>query len=1102
VIIVLNGILLSGESHANESGSEVGNVFLNLIAAILDGGMWLLERAVSDGSQEFIDFDFSLTPTPRRSWGARILIAIAVVGFVALVIVTGGAAIAKAAAAKKAMAAVKIVGGGVLKIAGYFASAGGIAVGAIVALAILFGSPQNFRLPMFTVTPERIFGNQIALLDVNFFSPNDLGALQITATDPASGTPLPPYARHYSTVTGGIIPEGITDEDALVDFQRGFIGTWYVPETPGGPLTSRDELVQRSIASQLRDQIGRWYQILRTIALVGLLSVLIYIGIRILMCSVASEKAKYKNMIQDWLVAMCLVFVLHYIMVFAVTITEQISGAIVGNTEVQMIAWESVCPGDSGNCRENIGRHGGVDNNDVRCNNRDCRDIIGALLLHVDGIPRYQTYGLEKREFIFAYDHEEINESNASMFTWTTSFTGMAKIQSQGVEATETATMTSRAAHTIVYGALVFFTFYFLIYYLRRLLYLAFFTVIAPLIALTYPIDKLNDGKAQAFNYWFKEYMFNLLIQPFHAILFFMFIGSVMEFATSNILYTCVVLAFMMPAERLLRRIFGLDSDTSKSMNPAKAMALGAGGAMALGKLLGARRANNKTDKANAGGDGGGHTPDGGARLDGQSGPDLGDGLDASGRPTTETDRLTSDRAGLDEMSRDPNRGSWSDGERQAYDDMVNEHRDASEIEAHEENAARDAAANQDDEMDFDGRQYDLQERMNETDRRLAENRDGEDRVIDAEKEEDLKDEKARIEAEQKALNKEQEKAIKAANRKEAWDNSRFGQRMNAIGAGLETAAEYTGRGVTGVRSGLRKASRGIQRAGIKYPRVGKIGRGAKVLGKGLAGVTVTGAKTLAKEGNAVIGTAARYTLAGGAALTAGAIAGIGSLAFDPGSTLKNAKIAAAAGGAVGLGSAHLASKGVETVKNVGYNAGMGTAKAFTKGGYGKDSEQYQKLKAYDDSRKEGVQASYAKLNSGASEAEVSEIAYNSKLRSERTGVLKSDNPQSAAILNAAHHNEKQKVKDGMDRKQAQEWNDDVVTLAANNNRKELQQRKQNMEEKKDEMIDNVVRKTKEQYRKDGKPVPREHELKDMATQQIENSIEKLGEAALIAPRK
>ena len=44
--------------------------------------------------------------------------------------------------------------------------------------------------------------------------------------------------------------------------------------------------------------------------------------------------------------------------------------------------------------------------------------------------------------------------------------------------------------------------------------------MIAPFVALTYPIDKLNDGQAQGFNKWLKEYIFNLLIQPMHLLLY------------------------------------------------------------------------------------------------------------------------------------------------------------------------------------------------------------------------------------------------------------------------------------------------------------------------------------------------------------------------------------------------------------------------------------------------------------------------------------------------------------------------------------------------------------------------------------------------------
>ena len=38
---------------------------------------------------------------------------------------------------------------------------------------------------------------------------------------------------------------------------------------------------------------------------------------------------------------------------------------------------------------------------------------------------------------------------------------------------------------------------------------MAFLTMVAPLVAFMYPIDKMNDGKAQGFDTWIKEYIFN-----------------------------------------------------------------------------------------------------------------------------------------------------------------------------------------------------------------------------------------------------------------------------------------------------------------------------------------------------------------------------------------------------------------------------------------------------------------------------------------------------------------------------------------------------------------------------------------------------------------
>ena len=87
-----------------------------------------------------------------------------------------------------------------------------------------------------------------------------------------------------------------------------------------------------STAYAMKENIASWYVALRTIALVGLLSVLLYIGIRIILKSTsAQDKAKYKNMLKDWVVALCILFVLHYMMAFMLNMTGSLNDIIKGD---------------------------------------------------------------------------------------------------------------------------------------------------------------------------------------------------------------------------------------------------------------------------------------------------------------------------------------------------------------------------------------------------------------------------------------------------------------------------------------------------------------------------------------------------------------------------------------------------------------------------------------------------------------------------------------------------------------------------------------------------------------------------------------------------
>lgn len=88
--------------------------------------------------------------------------------------------------------------------------------------------------------------------------------------------------------------------------------------------------------NELRETIAGWYYNLLNFAIVALLSVLVYVGIRMITSTISQDKAKYKTMFKDWVVALCLLIAMHYIMIGILNVTTMITDAIgtsVGGTD-------------------------------------------------------------------------------------------------------------------------------------------------------------------------------------------------------------------------------------------------------------------------------------------------------------------------------------------------------------------------------------------------------------------------------------------------------------------------------------------------------------------------------------------------------------------------------------------------------------------------------------------------------------------------------------------------------------------------------------------------------------------------------------------------
>ena len=244
----------------------------------------------------------------------------------------------------------------------------------------------------------------------------------------------------------------------------------------------------------LRTNVATWYYALRNLSIVVLLGILLYVGIRMVLSTLADDKVKYKNMFKDWVISLALIFVLHFIMIITIEINNSLVTVI----------------------------HGAVDGND--------------------------TWGTAM---------DNIGEN-----VWALSF-------SVGV------------GSLVVYIMLVGVTILYLFSYIKRMLTVAFLIIIAPLITITYSIDKMGDGKSQALNTWLKEFMFNVLIQPFHCIIYIVFVNTAINLMSqasslSSTVLAIIMLLFMNKAEDIIKQIFHFQSSSlPKALGSAAAITTG-----------------------------------------------------------------------------------------------------------------------------------------------------------------------------------------------------------------------------------------------------------------------------------------------------------------------------------------------------------------------------------------------------------------------------------------------------------------------------------------------------------------------------------------------
>ena len=125
----------------------------------------------------------------------------------------------------------------------------------------------------------------------------------------------------------------------------------------------------------------------------------------------------------------------------------------------------------------------------------------------------------------------------------------------------------------IMYIVLIFIKVRFLWVYIKRFIAIIVLVIIAPFIGAKYAVDAATGKRGTSFSSWLFDFIFNVLIQAVHGIIYIVLISTVVNLAFSSIagyIIALVVLNFIVSADEIFRNIFEFDKRSSLSSQTAE----------------------------------------------------------------------------------------------------------------------------------------------------------------------------------------------------------------------------------------------------------------------------------------------------------------------------------------------------------------------------------------------------------------------------------------------------------------------------------------------------------------------------------------------------
>lgn len=350
----------------------------------------------------------------------------------------------------------------------------------------------------------------------------ELNSLETLIADMFNG-----LANGLNSIVAGVLGRLVTIDDLVFDTYPETKLTYF---KRARNLSGDSTIIWGATGTEgLRTTVNEWYNIFRKIAIIIYMLILVYMGIRIMLSSTGQNLAQYKTLFMYWVIGIMILFLYPYVMKYTIMLNEAFVTTV-----------------------------------------RDSKDvIIGQKTISSE------LSGAMPSASVETSDSQQYSIVEADVNPWLNDKSYMGSIATQ-------ANNTKRLALSLAYIIMTWQLIILIMHYYKRVLITGLLIVIFPLVAASYAIDRVADGKSQSFSKWNKEFILNVFIQSFHAIVYVfvcatVYIGSGVSGETDyDFILIMVGVTFLFTGEEIIKKIFSQESPSGAT----KSLAATAAGTM------------------------------------------------------------------------------------------------------------------------------------------------------------------------------------------------------------------------------------------------------------------------------------------------------------------------------------------------------------------------------------------------------------------------------------------------------------------------------------------------------------------------------------------